>query len=452
VRIRIAFVSHVFWPEKRRGGERLIRDLSDALIARGHEPTLITSHKAPHSVTNEDGLRVIRQRRPPERPFDRLGLPAGASHAIPAWWQLRRSDADVVQAWTAPAALAAARSGKPSVFVFQGVLNEADLEARPRTRGLLMRAARECDVVTAYSEVAASEFTRITGIEATAIEPGIDLAAFTPASGIPDASGLSPDASESGPPARHPKPAAVGTAIHPKPAAVGAARHPKPAAVGTARHPRPAIFCAADPSEPRKRVELLVEAFAKLHEDYPEAELWLMSPGATNIDRSLLAPLGALSDHSVWVVDPGADRGALIDLYRSAWVTVLPAFREAFGLVVVESLACGTPVIAMSDGGAAPAIVTGRARSEAQSVDADSGPDRTGAAPAPAAAPTPGRTPRIGAVAQSDPDSLADALQAAIATPPDAAVAAACRERAEDFSIDRCAERYESLYKGLLNR
>src|SRR3954452_586984 len=104
--IRIAFVSHVFWPEKRRGGERLIRDLSDALIARGHEPRLITSHRGRPSRVDEDGLEVIRQWRPPERALGALGLPAGSSHVLPAWWALRRADVDVVQAWTVPAALA----------------------------------------------------------------------------------------------------------------------------------------------------------------------------------------------------------------------------------------------------------------------------------------------------------------------------------------------------------
>src|SRR4051794_29931476 len=144
--IRIAFVSHVFWPEKRRGGERLIRDLSDALIARGHEPTLVSSHRGRPSRVDEDGLAVIRQWRPPERPFNALGFPAGTSHALPAWWALRRGDFDVVQGWTAPAALAASRSGKPSIYVFQGVLHEHDL-ARPRVRAMVMLAARDCDVV-----------------------------------------------------------------------------------------------------------------------------------------------------------------------------------------------------------------------------------------------------------------------------------------------------------------
>ena len=344
----------MFWPEKRRGGERLIRDLSDALIARGHSARLVTSHRGRADRVDEDGLEVVRQWRPPERPFNALGLPPGTSHALPAWWSLRRADDDVVQAWTAPAALAAAHSGKPSVFVFQGVLHEDDLAGRPRVRAMLMRAARGCDAVVAYSQVAAAAFTAITGVAARAIEPGIRLDAFT----------------------------------------LGGADARTDAAA-------PVIFCAADPDEPRKRVRMLVDAFAEVRRERPEAELWLMP----NVDPAIAHAPG------VRIVDPGADRGALVALYRSASITVLPAFREAFGLVVVESLACGTPVVAMRDGGAAPGIV---------------GDDRL--------------------IADPDPAALARTLISALDTAPDAA---ACRRRAESFSIQRCAERHEALYDEL---
>jgi glycosyltransferase involved in cell wall biosynthesis len=270
-----------------------------------------------------------------------------------AWWALRRGRYDVVQGWTAPAALAAAGSGKPSVYVFQGVLHDDDLRDRPRVRALLMRAARGCDAIVAYSDVAAEAFTALTGIGAQAIEPGIRLDAFTP---------------------------------------------------GAERNATPAIFCAADPDEPRKRVRLLVDAFAQVREQQPEAELWLMSTR----DRAIANAPG------VRIVDPGADRDELVRLYRAAWITVLPAFREAFGLVVVESLACGTPAIVMSDGGGAPGIV----------ADA-------------------------GSVAAPDASSLARSLADAIALPPDAPTAVSCRARAEEFSIERCAERYEALYTGI---
>ncbi|MBV9020178.1 MAG: glycosyltransferase, partial [Ktedonobacteraceae bacterium] len=38
-------------------------------------------------------------------------------------------------------------------------------------------------------------------------------------------------------------------------------------------------------------------------------------------------------------------------LYSAADVTVVPSYHESFGLVAVESLACGTPVVATRAGG-----------------------------------------------------------------------------------------------------
>jgi glycosyltransferase involved in cell wall biosynthesis len=322
----------------------------------------VTSHRAAPVRSVEDGLEVVRQWRPPERPLSALGLPAGTAQVPSEWWSLRRGDEHVVQAWTVPAAVAAAHSGKPSVFVFQGVLHPDDLAGRPRVRSMLMHAVRASDAVVAYSDTAADAFTGLTGVAARAIEPGIRLDAFTP---------------------------------------------------GGERSPVPAIFCAADPAEPRKRVPLLVEAFAKLRRARPDAELWLMAtPGA---------PIA--STPGIRIVDPGADRDALVDLYRSAWVTVLPAFREAFGLVVAESLACGTPAVVMRDGGGALGILD--------------------------AAVTPLEAADVGWVADPDPDALARVLADALASAPDPALGAACRTRAADFGIDRCAERYESLYAGL---
>jgi glycosyltransferase involved in cell wall biosynthesis len=223
--------------------------------------------------------------------------------------------------------------------------------------------------VTAYSELAAREFTRLTGIAARAIEPGIRLDAFVPAA---NPGGADPR---------------------------GAA---DPGGAADSRHPIPAIFCAADPDEPRKRVRLLVDAFAQVRRARPDAELWLMQTG----DPAIRATPG------VRIVDPGADRDALVTLYRQAWVSVLPAFREAFGLVVVESLACGTPVVGMRDGGAVPGIL---------------GAD--------------------GHIADPTADSLARVLLDALDSQPDPA---ACRRIAERYSIERCAAQYEQLYEELL--
>ena len=54
------------------------------------------------------------------------------------------------------------------------------------------------------------------------------------------------------------------------------------------------------------------------------------------------------------------DQPTLADYYRAATVTVVPSYTESFGLVAVESQACGTPVIAAHVGGLRAAVDDGR--------------------------------------------------------------------------------------------
>src|SRR5204863_769670 len=49
----------------------------------------------------------------------------------------------------------------------------------------------------------------------------------------------------------------------------------------------------------------------------------------------------------------------LADVYRAADVTVIPSYSESFGLVAVESQACGTPVVAARVGGLRTAVNDG---------------------------------------------------------------------------------------------
>jgi D-inositol-3-phosphate glycosyltransferase len=58
--------------------------------------------------------------------------------------------------------------------------------------------------------------------------------------------------------------------------------------------------------------------------------------------------------------EPPADQARLVDVYRAATVTMVPSHNESFGLVALESQACGTPVIAAAVGGLRTAVTDGR--------------------------------------------------------------------------------------------
>lgn len=58
-------------------------------------------------------------------------------------------------------------------------------------------------------------------------------------------------------------------------------------------------------------------------------------------------------------MEPPRSRAALADYYRAATATVVPSHSESFGLVAVESEACGTPVVAARVGGLPTAVRDG---------------------------------------------------------------------------------------------
>ena len=57
--------------------------------------------------------------------------------------------------------------------------------------------------------------------------------------------------------------------------------------------------------------------------------------------------------------EPPAAGERLADFYRAASVTVVPSYSESFGLVALESQACGTPVVAARVGGLVTTVSDG---------------------------------------------------------------------------------------------
>ena len=94
----------------------------------------------------------------------------------------------------------------------------------------------------------------------------------------------------------------------------------------------------------RKGLPELLQAFARL--DEPRARLLIAGRLAQDLTRGLGADIRRRIVELGYVKDMPA-------LYRAADCTVLPSRYEPFGLVVAESLQCGTPVIVSAAAGAA---------------------------------------------------------------------------------------------------
>jgi phosphatidylinositol alpha-mannosyltransferase len=103
---------------------------------------------------------------------------------------------------------------------------------------------------------------------------------------------------------------------------------------------------------------VLLEAFPLVKQHTPDAQLVIS--GHVNEARlqRLLARVPPGIRSSIRVLGVG-DVKDIPQLYAEAAVTVLPSMWEAFGLVLVESLASGTPVVGTRHGGIPEVIEPG---------------------------------------------------------------------------------------------
>lgn len=93
----------------------------------------------------------------------------------------------------------------------------------------------------------------------------------------------------------------------------------------------------------RKRIDVLLHVLKAVRRVRPDVRLVRVGGPFTGEQRALVREL-RLDDFIV--VLPFLDRATLAAVYRRSAVVLLPSEREGFGLPVLESLACGTPVVA----------------------------------------------------------------------------------------------------------
>ncbi len=118
--------------------------------------------------------------------------------------------------------------------------------------------------------------------------------------------------------------------------------------------------------QPLKAPDLLLRVAAAIRASDPELGRRLRvvvvgAPSGTGLaDPDWLAGLArelGIADMVLFRPPVGSD--LLADYYRAADLTVVPSYNESFGLVALESQACGTPVVAAAVGGLPTAVAAG---------------------------------------------------------------------------------------------
>lgn len=359
---RILLTSPFAHPYVRRGVERYVGELASWLAGRGHDVTLLTT--APDRTRTERRGGVTVQYRRAGRPIGRGRLrvdellrttPAIARGAV------ARRGHDVVEAHHYPDAAALRSTGRrPYVFWLPGVPRSAAFTGRPLNRAAAGYALRGAAGRLTLSRHAADALRREFALSSEVLPPGVDTRRYA---------------------------------------------GPRPA-------PRDeVVLCAAAADDPRKRVGDLVRAFAEVVRRRPGVRLVLAPPAAGPAAALLVGLDRTVRDRIDIRVPAGSDE--LAALYRSATASVLPSVDEAFGLVLVESLAAGTPVVGVRSG-AVPEV-----------VDDDA----------------------VGRLAEpGEPIALARAIVEALDLGADAGTADACRRAARRWDWDTVGPRWEAIH------
>ena len=277
----------------------------------GHDVRIIACKPGPRQIEKIDGYTCDSHRRLWHPSLGRLGVREEHAFVLTSMRELVRKPYDVVHAHSMGdafgATLARRITGTPFVFFINGLPPNVHYYRTISTGGSVFRkVVNSADEIICVSEYVSRYNEERFGRRGARIPVPVDLEQF-------------------------------------------------PLWEGPKQDP-PVIFCAAALNDHRKGGRVLMRAFNIVKQHRKDAVLHNASAILPQVRDELLALVDSRWRDDVHFLGNVAWQD-LPQLYGRATVSVLPSLWEAFGLVTVESMACGTPVVATRDG-ALPEIIS----------------------------------------------------------------------------------------------
>jgi glycosyltransferase-like protein len=309
--LRIALLTHSVNP---RGGVVHTLELASALTSIGHDVTVFAPAGPGETLFRLPPCRVVYApiTLPQATTVDMVEARIDAFHRA-----LISQDAtsfDVLHAQDSISGNALAElKAQARIQGFVRTVHHLDHFDNPRLAAWQRRAYQDADQVLCVSDIWTCELRSLCGIHAITVPNGVDITRFSPRADHHDV------------PIRR----RFGIGVGPVVLAVGGI-------------------------EARKNTLALLEAFASIRDVKPNAQL-VIAGGASLLDhdaytRSVLQRAAELDlsvgPHNNVIVTGPLEDAAMPALFRVADVLSMVSLREGFGLVVLEALASGTPVVA----------------------------------------------------------------------------------------------------------
>lgn len=318
--MNIALLTHSVRP---RGGVIHTLELADALVRRGHRVTVIASAEPGETLFRATAFPVELIRLPVltgdlvEQVRQRIEALVAALPAV-----LQRGGFDLLHAQDSVSgnALALLRERGVRVPHWLRTVHHLDVFSQETLNRWQARAWRAADGVACVSDTWCAHFREHFGVLTARMYNGVDLRRYRPEADALDG--------------------------------------PRLQSLGLADEVGPVCLLVGGVEE-RKNTVRLLHAFATLRRDDPawaQARL-VVAGGASMLDHSsarrawqeAMSELGLTEGPGAPVLRTGSLPDEMLPtLMRRADVLAMPSLVEGFGLVALEALACGTPVLVSS--------------------------------------------------------------------------------------------------------